>query len=305
MKEVIFKRLLIAIILPGIIVAIIISNNVDAQDNNFPMDIAASCITSSCHADMAKKKYSHEVGVNKKYCNKCHEIEKEGEHSFKKLPLEVRILCIECHSKDIASSVEFEKSPPKVIVKDGGYFHAPFAEGNCTDCHNAHESNFIKQLKAEYPGEFYASYSTGAYSLCLNTKCHKGFEKALTEPRTLNYTKFRNGNLNLHFRHVNKEKGRTCRACHHHHNSKNPKLIRETFPFRKKILTIIYEKTETGGGCATTCHIPIKYDRYKPEKILMKTTPRPGKDATPEELKISRKMDIKELKEKLKKSKNN
>lgn len=299
------KRLLKVTVLMGIVVAVTISNNVDARDNNFPIDSAVSCITSSCHADMGKKKYSHEVGVNKKYCNKCHEIEKEGEHSFKILPLETRLLCVQCHSEEIAAPPELEKSPPKVIVKDGGYFHAPFAEGKCTECHNAHESPFQKHLKAEYPGEFYVSYSAGAYSLCLNVNCHKGLEKALTEPRTLIYTKFRNGNLNLHFRHVNKEKGRTCRACHHHHNSKYPKLIRETFPFRKKILTIEYKKTETGGGCATTCHIPVKYDRYRPEKILMMTTPRLGKDATPEELKLSRKMDIKELKAKLKKSKKN
>lgn len=303
MKKITFKRLLMITIFPGIIVNITISNNVDARENNFPIDIAASCITSSCHADMGKKKYVHAVGVNIKYCNKCHEIEKEGEHSFKNLPLETRLLCAQCHSEEIAAPAEFEKTPPKVILKDGGYFHEPFAEGKCTECHDAHESNFKKHLKAEYPGEFYASYSAGAYSLCLNTECHKGLEKALTEPRTLTDTKFRNGNLNLHFRHVNKKKGRTCRACHHHHNSKNPKLIRDSFPFRKKILTIKYKKTETGGSCTTTCHIPVKYDRYKPVEILMKTTPRLGKDATPEDLKLSRKRDRKGLKTKLKRAK--
>lgn len=298
------KRLLKVTVLTGIVVAITISNNVDARNNNFPIDTAASCITTSCHADMGKKKYVHAVGVNSKYCNKCHEIEKEGEHSFKKLPLETRLLCVQCHSEEIAAPVELDKSPPKVIPKDGGYLHAPFAEGKCTECHDAHESNFQKHLKTEYPGEFYASYSAGAYSLCLNVKCHKGLEKAFTEPRTLIYTKFRNGNLNLHFRHVNKEKGRTCSACHHYHNSKNPKLIREFFSFKRKILTIEYEKTATGGSCVSACHIPVKYDRYKPVEILMKTTPRQGKDATTEELKLSRKRDIKELKGKSKKLKN-
>ncbi len=267
-----YKRLLKVTALTGIAVAITISNNVDARNNTFPIDTAASCITTSCHADMGKKKYVHEVGVNSKYCNKCHEIKKEGEHSFNKLPLETRILCAQCHSEDIAAPAELEKRPPKVIFKDTQYFHAPFAEGKCTQCHDAHESNVQKHLKAEYPDGFYTSYSAGAYSLCLNSECHKGLEKALTEPKTLTDTKFRNGNLNLHFMHVNKKKGRTCRACHAPHNSKNPKLIRETFPFRKRILTIEYEKTETGGGCTTTCHIPVKYDRYRPvKKIKIKT----------------------------------
>lgn len=304
MGTIIFKMHLAAIILPGIIIAISICNDSNAGENIFPIDTAASCITSSCHADMGKKKHVHAVGVNSKYCNKCHEIETEGKHSFKRLPLETRLLCAQCHSEEIEAPAELEKKPPKVIHKDGGYFHAPFAEGKCTECHDAHESDFKKHLKAEFPGEFYAPYSAKAYSLCLNINCHKGLEKALTEPRTLTDTKFRNGNLNLHFRHVNRGKGRTCGACHHYHNSKYPKLIRENFPFRRRILTIEYEKTETGGSCATTCHMRVKYDRYEPVEILMKTTPRLGKDATPDELKLSRKRDIIESKAKLKKSKN-
>jgi predicted CXXCH cytochrome family protein len=274
-----------------------------AEKDILLIDTEASCITSSCHADMGKKKYVHAIGVDGKQCKRCHEIVKQGEHSFKKLLSETYPLCAKCHSEEFTTPPDIKGTPPKVIFKDKEIkLHKPFAEGKCTECHNAHESNFYKHLKAEYPSEFYASYSQETYSLCI--KCHKELEKALTEPRTLTDTKFRNGNLNLHFRHVNKEKSRTCRVCHQHHGSKNPKLIRKDFLFEKRTLTIEYEKTETGGICITPCHIPVRYDRYKPVEIFMKTTPRLGEDATPEELKLSREREMKELKTELGKSEN-
>jgi predicted CXXCH cytochrome family protein len=294
MKKRTHKRLLIATIHIWIISAIIISNNAGAQKNAFPIDTEASCITSSCHADMGKKKYVHAVGVNSKYCNKCHEIVMEGEHRFKKIPSETHPLCSQCHSKESTVPADIKGSPPKVMTGDKKTkLHVPFAEGKCTECHDPHESNFYKHLKAQYPREFYASYSAGTYSLCY--KCHKEMKEALAEPRTLNATKFRNGNLNLHFRHVNKTKGRTCKICHHHHGSKNPKLIKELFLFGKRKLAIKYEETKTGGSCTTACHVPVKYDRYNPVEISMKTSPRLGRDATPEELRLSREREMKEL----------
>jgi hypothetical protein len=57
-------------------------------------------------------------------------------------------------------------------------------------------------------------------------------------------------------------------------------------------LSINFEKTETGGTCGPSCHVPVNYDRYDPAKVEMKTSPREGKDATPEELEKSRELDI-------------
>ncbi len=274
-----------------------------AEQKILLIDTNASCITPSCHADMGKKKYVHTAGVDAKYCNRCHEIVKEGEHLFKNLPIEARSLCARCHSENINAPADLKGSPPKIIFEDKNMqFHPLFAEGKCTGCHDAHESNFYKHLKAEYPGEFYAPYSAETYTLCINANCHQGFEKALTEPRTLSATLFRNGNLNLHFSHVNIPKGRTCRTCHQicypRRVSKNQKLIRETFQFGKRQLTLTYEKTETGGSCGTTCHRVSKYDRYAPVFNLIKTTPPPGRDATVEELKLSKERDMKEQKKK-------
>ncbi|MEW6600956.1 MAG: cytochrome c3 family protein, partial [Nitrospirota bacterium] len=272
-----------------IIAAVFPAYNINAQSEILSINTEASCITSSCHAAMGKKKYVHAVGVDGRQCIRCHEILKQGEHSFKKIPPVTFPICSKCHSEEFSTPSDIKGSPPKVIYEDKEMkFHAPFAEGKCTECHDAHESDYYKHLKAEYTEEYYASYTDGTYSLCL--KCHKALEKALTEPRTLTDTRFRNGNLNLHFRHVNKPKGRTCKTCHHHHGSKtkNLLLIKDAFPFGKRSLLINYEKTETGGSCAPACHATVQYDRYEPVETNMKTTPREGVDATPEELRLNR-----------------
>lgn len=289
------SNLLVSIITVWIIAAFFITQEINAVSEIISINTEDSCITSSCHADMGKKKYVHAVGVNGRQCIRCHEILKQGEHSFKKIPPVTFPICAKCHSEEFPTPADITGSPPKVIFENKEMkFHAPFAEGKCTECHDAHESNFFKHLKAGYTEEYYASYSTEIYSLCL--KCHKGLEKALTEPRTFTDTMFRNGNLNLHFRHVNKTKGRTCKTCHHHHGSKtkNPKLISDAFPLGKKSLKINFEKTETGGSCAPACHATVQYDRYEPVDTIMKTTPREGVDATVEELKLSRERDAEE-----------
>jgi predicted CXXCH cytochrome family protein len=268
-----------------------------AEKKVLMIDTEASCITSSCHENMGKKKYIHQAGIDPLHCNRCHEIVREGEHTFKPLPSETRLLCAQCHSKDAKPPKDIKGIPPKVIFEDKeAKFHPLFAQGRCTECHDPHESNFYRHLKASYPEELYAPYSDALYTLCVNTKCHKGFEEALKEPRTLTATMFRNGNLNLHFRHVNKKKGRTCRTCHQicyqRHGPKNPKLIKETLQFGKKKLEIRYKKTETGGECYSPCHRVAKYDRYEPVFNLIKTTPRPGRDATEEELRLSKERDM-------------
>lgn len=267
-----------------------------AEEGTLKIDTEASCITSSCHSDMGKKKSVHAVGVNGILCYKCHEIVKQGEHRFKKIPSETRLLCSQCHSKESTVPAHIKGSPPKVMTGDKKTkLHVPFAEGKCTECHDPHESNFYKHLKTQYPGESYASFSAETYSLCI--KCHKEFLKALTEPRTLTATGFRNGNLNLHYRHVNKKKGRTCKLCHHYHGSENPRLINMAFLFGKRKLEIKYEKTDTGGSCATACHRIAKYDRYDPVNNYIKTTPLPGRGATEEELRLSKERDMQKLKQ--------
>jgi len=383
-----------------------------------------SCITASCHADFAKKKYIHEPASDGELCTGCHEMPEEGKHSFKLVaegaelcygchdskadkkykhapveegmctachdphqsdnpkqlvvPLDEGELCYQCHENKADKKYkhapveagmctachdphqsdnpkqlieppnsklcftchmeeDFSGSTPHGPVSEGkclkchdphtsennaqllkpvpelcfgchdtslkdtkgvripsikAFFdnkklklHKPFAEGRCTACHSPHPTDTYRLLVREYPAEFYTSYSPDKYALCLG--CHKNFKKVLSEPRTMTDTGFRNGNLNLHYRHVNRSKGRTCRACHHPHGSINPKLIRSSFQFGKRRLSIEYDKTDTGGSCSPPCHPTVKYDRYKPYEITFKVTPRKGSDATEEELSLA------------------
>ncbi len=259
------------------------------------VDTETTCVASKCHDNMGKKKFVHGVGVNGKHCIKCHSVKEKGKHIFE-LPASAVEICAQCHSGKYIAPPDLEGTPPKIIASTDVFeegqtteFHKPFGEGKCTECHDPHESDNYLHLKGNYPEEFYAIFSLDAYALCL--KCHKDFDKAMLEPRTFDLTNFRNGNLNLHYRHVNRKKGRTCKACHHPHVSEKPKLMRETFLFGMRKLNINYEKTETGGGCGPSCHVPLKYDRYEPADVMMKTTPRLGEDATYAELSQSKKKD--------------
>jgi predicted CXXCH cytochrome family protein len=269
-----------------------------AEEKILSIDTDASCITDKCHDTMGKKRFIHKAGIDPLQCKRCHEIERQGEHTFKQLPTDTRTLCAPCHERGAVPPPDIKESPPRVIFEDESTrFHEPFAEGKCTACHDAHENDYMKHLKAEYPADTYTEYSDNKYSLCYSAECHKGLESVFIEPRTLTLTKFRNGNLNLHFRHVNKKKGRICKVCHHHHGSRNPALIRETLPFGNRQLAMTYEKTDSGGNCTTPCHRIAQYDRYKPALNLIRTSPRPGADATEQELEQSRERDLQEEQE--------
>jgi nitrate reductase cytochrome c-type subunit len=135
-------------------------------------------------------------------------------------------------------------------------------------------------LAAKYPRGFYQSYSEDAYELCLN--CHDADRFNL--PRTLTATNFRNANLNLHYRHVHKKKGRNCLACHDPHGSRQAHTIVSAFHFGARDLTINYTATASGGTCAPACHVQAYYDRLQPADNRFRTTHRLGQDATAKEL---------------------
>ena len=75
------------------------------------------------------------------------------------------------------------------------------------------------------------------------------------------FTMFRNGERNLHFVHVNKEKGRNCSLCHDVHAAKNAQLIDTTVKFGRWDMPLNYIATDDGGTCATGCHKELSYSR--------------------------------------------
>jgi predicted CXXCH cytochrome family protein len=204
-------------------------------------------------------------------------------------------LCFGCHAAGLKDAQGQSLPATKKLFDDKSMLHhRPFAEGKCDKCHQPHVSTSRRLLAKAYPADFYASYAADTYGLCFT--CHAS--KAMDEPRTLTDTRFRNGNLNLHHRHVNRDKGRACGACHDPHGSPQARLVNQSFQFGNKLLALKYDKTPTGGSCATACHGPIKYDRCNPEEITLKTTPRQGGDASAEALKLACDKELAEAKEK-------
>jgi predicted CXXCH cytochrome family protein len=232
-----------------------------------------------CHdEDEFKGKVVHGPAAEGK-CLDCHR--PHAAENKRLLASKAPELCFTCHAAQLKDA-EGRTLPATKSLFDNkeATLHPPFAKGQCSFCHRPHASESGRLLTKAYPADFYAGFNKDAYGLCFS--CHDS--EAFEMPRTLTETQFRNGNLNLHHRHVNRDKGRSCGACHDPHGSTQPRLIHPSFQFGSRILPLKFEKTETGGNCAAACHIPIKYDRCEPEAITMRTSARSGADASLQEL---------------------
>jgi predicted CXXCH cytochrome family protein len=146
----------------------------------------------------------------------------------------------------------------KKWLADNPVQHAPVAQKDCSACHQPHGSDHTRLCIAEYPPEFYAPFEPANYALCFT--CHD--EKMVTSAETVTETRFRDGNKNLHFAHVNRQdRGRICRACHEVHASKLPYLIRDSVPYGSMgwMLKVGFTRNADGGTCDKTCHTTRTY----------------------------------------------
>ncbi|MBI4607087.1 MAG: hypothetical protein HY721_34415 [Planctomycetes bacterium] len=219
----------------------------------------ALCI--ECHDSVAEKiqKDPHVHGAieGEKGCAGCHT--PHASQLKSQLRAVASELCFTCHDRELVDPAT-KKRVANVAreVAAAQFKHGPVRTGDCQGCHYPHSSSFDDLLHQSYPAEFYKPFSEPAYALCF--ECH---EKALAlEERTTVLTRFRDGDRNLHFLHVNREKGRTCRACHEVHGSSQPSHIRKSVPFGSGgwQLPINYQKTPAGGSCSPGCHKPKTYD---------------------------------------------
>jgi predicted CXXCH cytochrome family protein len=229
----------------------------------------------SCHEDIKKMvetaKYKHSVVTEEDGCMHCHTPHASTvKYGLKAAPIE---LCMTCHDKPVVISKDEVLGAFTAEIENKKFLHGPIAEKDCEGCHISHGSDHFRLLTKDYPPQFYSPFSEENYELCFS--CHS--ESMVLTKETSDLTDFRNGDLNLHFLHVNKERrGRTCRACHETHASNLPWHIRKSVPYGWWDLPIQFEKTETGGGCKPGCHLPSAYDRQtpvvykKPQPVSMK-----------------------------------
>jgi predicted CXXCH cytochrome family protein len=278
-------------------------HNAHSSSNERLLASSSETICFSCHEDSKKglsKKYVH--APVKENCQKCHDPHGSSEKAqLRKGPVQI---CVDCHKSTHSETVQaisgakyphqpiqkgnclschgahftdFErllKAPLKDIcftchkdlgekVKTSKFFHGPVVQNDCAACHDTHGSSNPRILHSHFPTEFYIPYKTENYAICFD--CHN--KDIALNAKTQELTDFRNGDRNLHFVHVNKTKGRSCKACHEVHSGNQPKHIRQEVPYGKMwSYPIQFTKVPTGGTCVVGCHKPLSYDRVKSVK---------------------------------------
>jgi predicted CXXCH cytochrome family protein len=255
----------------------------DRQARHFHPPLDGDCVL--CHDPHSSDLPDHILAEPRKLCVTCHkEIENHIEQStvvhsplnkqqqcetchyghssvfpklLKKSPLD---LCLSCHDKQIELKDGTKLKDMVALLKENPNHHGPIREADCSACHDPHASTHFKLLRQDYPELFYAPFNPDIYKLCF--KCHRS--ELVTSKNGLGVTQFRYGDLNLHYVHVNREtRGRTCRACHAVHASKNYAHISESVPYGQWQYKLGFKLTPNGGRCEAACHKAREYDRTK------------------------------------------
>lgn len=236
-----------------------------ASDYNMMLKDEPEPLCLSCHETIKHMVETattqHAAVTTDRQCLNCHEAHASDFPRI--LQTDMLTLCFECHDREIKMPDGKTLGNIKRVIETGTSLHGPIAQDNCASCHQIHGGDHFRLLTQEYPPEFYAPFSEESYALCFS--CHD--PQVVRDQRTTTLTNFRNGDLNLHYLHVNKErKGRTCRACHETHASNKQNHIRESVPFGTGgwQLPIAFDKADTGGSCAPGCHVAYAYDREEP-----------------------------------------
>lgn len=241
----------------------------DAHTSDYPFQLSAPMADScfKCHEQMAERvknsPVSHDALILKDGCANCHDPHASKAQQLLKDRQEV--LCLNCHDKPVVAD-DGRTIPDMSPTLKRKFLHGPVRAGDCAACHTVHGGQNARLLVKQFPDTFYTSFNLTNYALCFS--CHSP-DLVLTK-QTDSLTGFRNGDLNLHYLHVNRdEKGRTCKACHDIHGSDRPDHIASEVPFENSqwSMPIDFKKTATGGSCSPGCHAPMSYDRDEPVKL--------------------------------------
>jgi predicted CXXCH cytochrome family protein len=222
----------------------------------------------NCHSDFQEHMGAYPVvhGPMKDTlsCINCH-----NPHSStqKKLLLDgTNDLCLKCHDRTIKNDSSRIRNIKQVLANAKSVH--PAIEGGCVTCHNPHFAEKRKLLIGYFSPDQYVKATPANFDLCF--MCHD--EDLLKAQSTEFGTNFRNGKKNLHFVHVNGEKGRNCTMCHDVHGAANDRLINDRLKFGSWEMKISFTTTKNGGSCLTACHSERSYDR---------TIPKPAAPAVP------------------------
>ncbi len=232
-------------------------------------------LCTGCHEEIAKTMgkatTQHAAVTTKRECLNCHAAHASDRPRL--LKNVEKSLCFECHNTAIKLDDGTVLANIKDIVEHGKSVHGAIAERSCVVCHQIHGGEHRRLLTQEYPLGIYQSFSESAYALCFS--CHDR-QLAMTA-RSDAVTSFRNGDMNLHFVHVNRDqKSRSCRICHDSHAADRERHIRAEISYGPGgwKLPIKYERLADGGRCGAGCHPAFEYNRTTP--VVYPPIPRDG-----------------------------
>lgn len=216
-------------------------------------------LCATCHPNEAALRQravtKHAPMADQKSCMNCHHPHFSDQPRL--LLMSQLDMCLACHDRDLQTS-KGKIANMKALLETNKNGHGPVKSSDCVSCHNPHGSDYWRLLVKYYPAELYTQYSDGRYALCL--ACHD--KAAFTERLTKTATGFRDGERNLHYVHVNKAKGRSCRSCHEvHADSGQPKHVRMFLPFSGWSMPLNFTAGKDGGTCAPGCHGEKRYGR--------------------------------------------
>lgn len=199
-------------------------------------------------------KVVHKVVNDAKGCLNCHSPHASDQEKL--LILNQKDLCLSCHNKTIKTE---NKTLANIgqFLKKGNIVHGVIESDGCVICHRPHASENQLLLIGAFPASQYTSAKPENFELCFT--CHD--QELLTTQTTTTATQFRNGDQNLHYLHINGEKGRNCNVCHNVHGSTFAHLINDKVRFGNWDMPIQFQHEENGGSCNTGCHAKKKYVR--------------------------------------------
>ncbi len=201
---------------------------------------------------------THDAVTTGRSCLSCHDPHASDVERL--LVGEGAALCLSCHDTELDTEDGKIRNMAEYLEANPNH-HGPVRDKNCSACHNPHGGTTYRLLTEAYPAGPHAPFDEERYALCLG--CHD--VEMVEEERDDEVTEFRNGDLNLHYLHVNrKDKGCTCGTCHDPHAGRGPKHMAEPQAFGKQAILIKYEPGANGGSCLSSCHAIRAYDRIQP-----------------------------------------
>jgi predicted CXXCH cytochrome family protein len=229
-----------------------------SSPNATTQPVAEQC--TGCHEPVRRRataaKVKHSIIMSDRACMNCHT--PHGGNSPKLMADVPAKLCLTCHDKPIKAQRGVTLAATNDVTDPKLFKHGAIKDGQCSGCHDAHGGDRAMLLAKPNSTAFYQKFSADQYALCFS--CHDA--RLALQERISTVTNFRDGDRNLHYVHVTVgARSHSCGVCHDAHTGDNHFILRDRIPYGIWLLPMNFRKTETGGTCASGCHVPFGYDR--------------------------------------------